>query len=964
MMKKYTALLISLLLILQTIVLPVTALGSHDSRVYPEWKIAYMPNPDEIVIDGILDEAYPDTLAPMVVSQPMLAEAASGTSADVSLWYNADKLYVFADITDADIIDPPEDLQTNEPWSTESIEFLLEIPGAEYIYQWRMDAAGYPTFYAQDGVIWAYGPDDAAAYFDKWEVKQTNYGYAVEMILNLPEDYTFSAEETYGLQIQINDVTASNTRDVTNRYYLNATGDSWSNEFFANLTLTTENETLAMYQSCMLPVLSSADEIVIDGALDASYTDPIPRLRVSQPVTPDAGMGTYADVRLAYYENLLFVHAVVHDSDIVTPDASMQETEPWNTDSLELLLNHPGASTIHQWRLDVSEYPTYYTHDGSAYGYGKTDAAPYFADYCVTVSDNGTYTIEAALLLPENLVFYGDEAVGIQMQINDVRADNPTGVHNFYHLNAGGESSFDTAVYAEFIPEKRFGDIVLTYDSGTLCYLEQPESLVYDGVRDTAYDDTDTLRVEQPVWWLDGNNSTGVYADVNLAYNGSSVYVYADVHDEILCTPNPDMQANEPWNTDSLEVLLQLEGAPTVYQWRADISGYLSFYTGDESIVAYGDDAAPYFGSTGVYTKEDGTGYIVEMELLLPDGWQVEANPIGLQLQVNDLTENDTSAASVVNLNQITENHSSFTTELYTPLTPERIYPYAGTVIPYLDAETAGAIVVDGELDALYPEDVTAVRVDQYCGHFSFRRTAAYADFRLFYTDDALFVHAQVHDAERVTPDPELQQTMPWGTDSVEVLLDLSDQTGGIVPQWRVDLSGFPSYYTSDESVMAYGTEAAAPYFRAYNTVETDYGYDVEMVIDLSAYTLTPDSPIGVQLQINDVTAEITDSCTAIFNLTDTDPDYTTFSTEIYTDFVLEYHETAEENHTGDINGDGVTDNTDLALLDAYLAGEDVTVDLTYADIDGDGTAATVRDAAYLARALAGWDGYTDRIAS
>ena len=163
---------------------------------------------------------------------------------------------------------------------------------------------------------------------------------------------------------------------------------------------------------------------------------------------------------------------------------------------------------------------------------------------------------------------------------------------------------------------------------------------------------------------------------------------------------------------------------------------------------------------------------------------------------------------------------------------------------------------------------------------------------------------------------------------------------------------------------MAYGTEAAAPYFRAYNTVETDYGYDVEMVIDLSAYTLTPDSPIGVQLQINDVTAEITDSCTAIFNLTDTDPDYTTFSTEIYTDFVLEYHETAEENHTGDINGDGVTDNTDLALLDAYLAGEDVTVDLTYADIDGDGTAATVRDAAYLARALAGWDGYTDRIAS
>ena len=59
---------------------------------------------------------------------------------------------------------------------------------------------------------------------------------------------------------------------------------------------------------------------------------------------------------------------------------------------------------------------------------------------------------------------------------------------------------------------------------------------------------------------------------------------------------------------------------------------------------------------------------------------------------------------------------------------------------------------------------------------------------------------------------------------------------------------------------------------------------------------------------------------------------------------------------TGDLSGDGLSDRTDLALLQQYYSGYHVTIDFpAAADLNGDGTM-TRADAMVLARRLAGWN--------
>lgn len=62
---------------------------------------------------------------------------------------------------------------------------------------------------------------------------------------------------------------------------------------------------------------------------------------------------------------------------------------------------------------------------------------------------------------------------------------------------------------------------------------------------------------------------------------------------------------------------------------------------------------------------------------------------------------------------------------------------------------------------------------------------------------------------------------------------------------------------------------------------------------------------------------------------------------------------------TGDLNGDGVVDTADVALLSDWFAGKytEIPFDTTIADCNGDGVF-TRADGMYLARAVAGWDGY------
>jgi len=60
---------------------------------------------------------------------------------------------------------------------------------------------------------------------------------------------------------------------------------------------------------------------------------------------------------------------------------------------------------------------------------------------------------------------------------------------------------------------------------------------------------------------------------------------------------------------------------------------------------------------------------------------------------------------------------------------------------------------------------------------------------------------------------------------------------------------------------------------------------------------------------------------------------------------------------SGDIDSDGVLDESDADLLAKYFAGYNVSIDPEAADINGDGEV-TRKDAMFLARYLAGWTGY------
>lgn len=94
--------------------------------------------------------------------------------------------------------------------------------------------------------------------------------------------------------------------------------------------------------------------------------------------------------------------------------------------------------------------------------------------------------------------------------------------------------------------------------------------------------------------------------------------------------------------------------------------------------------------------------------------------------------------------------------------------------------------------------------------------------------------------------------------------------------------------------------------------------------------------------------------------LVSTSEAYSFFANESQT-YVARFTENAAilDSLTGDLNGDGVVDTADVALISDWFAGKYASLpfDTAVADFNGDGMF-TRADGMYLARAVAGWDGY------
>lgn len=154
---------------------------------------------------------------------------------------------------------------------------------------------------------------------------------------------------------------------------------------------------------------------------------------------------------------------------------------------------------------------------------------------------------------------------------------------------------------------------------------------------------------------------------------------------------------------------------------------------------------------------------------------------------------------------------------------------------------TTEAVKVDAKKDAIYDKGLT-VNVDQQNGETAVRATAV---AKAVYNGGKLYVYAEVKDAEVVAPTSDAQNNSPWTTDSFEVFVNPNNNDNTKeTQQYRIDNTGFPSYYTQS-GVTAYGSKADE-YF-SYAAAAIDGGYAVEFCIPVDS------KEIGINFQVNDV---------------------------------------------------------------------------------------------------------------
>lgn len=187
---------------------------------------------------------------------------------------------------------------------------------------------------------------------------------------------------------------------------------------------------------------------------------------------------------------------------------------------------------------------------------------------------------------------------------------------------------------------------------------------------------------------------------------------------------------------------------------------------------------------------------------------------------------------------------------------------------------TTEAIAIDGVKDPVYKNGLTvAVKFEK-----NYAPVEATGVVTLLYSDGFLYAFYEVNDADLCEPDPELQKSSPWRTDSCEIFINEKNSASeNDVIQYRIDCSGWPCTYTRG-GLADYGPGAASKHFEfaeadkpggtssGSDLDKSGTGYCAEFKIPLEAAKNAGDavkgfdSPadtapveIGVNFQINDV---------------------------------------------------------------------------------------------------------------
>ena len=192
----------------------------------------------QIAIDGAKDAAYDNAL--VVDINQFLTGSQTGTYGKAYMLWADGEYYLLVEVVDADVCKPTETSHNEHPWTTDSVEIFYDF-GNEHedlVQQFRIDCEGYPSYYVEGGGYYAYGPEDAAEYFDEYAAQRTAQGYNIEMLVNL-KDYNLGEGMSIGLQLQINDVIKSNLEATAAIYNMASSmnAGSWDADMYDYITL-------------------------------------------------------------------------------------------------------------------------------------------------------------------------------------------------------------------------------------------------------------------------------------------------------------------------------------------------------------------------------------------------------------------------------------------------------------------------------------------------------------------------------------------------------------------------------------------------------------------------------------------------------------------------------------------------------------------------------------------------------